>query len=943
MGTIKSFKKFIEESIWSDIQDRSTGETERKEDDVNLLDLNEFYKYIKEQYKTKVEYIDLDSMGGGNGDVLGVDITEDIILFYKPKRGHILLSWSRVKIPMPFFDELADRFKIENPNAMRRIITEKDGSCTNKTFVDAIEFFLGHKESMMNESIWSDIQDRSSGEITRKEDSVNLMDKDEFFEYIKSHYKVIIDCEAPGCGTGYIRFPLFVYPRTVRYILWDPFDKRIMVRTPYIEVWPDDLLSIIDREYKREDIIDRNRDHMTYIYPKEGDGGNQFFLDFIDNMLANVDKPALKKKVLNESIWSDIQDRSSSEVVRKEDEYDIDENELERGVEGSVRRYVIQSIYSDYYDGSSDTFLKCIQEWDKNICTNAQLYDRKSGKHINPSDVLPLYINKNWETGKSYKSFVEKAISKEEKKVKDSGFVKKPGESISDTLSKWFSENTDILEQDYSEEIEEHNAEYHSEGGSRYTDLGVEEWWDDLKYIKQIEIYQEYMKKTNESIWSDIQDRSGGETIRKEDEMTKEDFDAIDDFMCEFATRIVWDNWKCSRESFCKCIKDYVYDMHEDADINRILKYVDSHWSELNDRLDGYIKQEEMEKEDGMNESIWSDIQDRSAGETVRKEDELTEKDRKDLDALIVSYANEVVYGRGMGAETCYLDNFCDYIETDNEIKDLNKDKILQYVKDYWADEVCDSVDGAIEQAQSEYHQDMYESIWSDIQDRSSGDTVRKEDEMNGDDYNALKTTLKMFGREVRFFGNPKNHPYAPVGSEKYKHTLKDCLKYIDILNDNGFTNVDFPKLKRYIEANWEKDPMIQKIIQWTVDGKNSKEIDHEIRNAAKNDEIWDLNECDGVPGGITPADVGGMGPAYFPGPNGEPGSGDLPSPTGVVYHQVAPYTMFLKGQKKKKKKKKFRIEDEPCAHSKNSKVYNYVDDFREYVDRTYNNIDRRK
>ena len=408
-----------------------------------------------------------------------------------------------------------------------------------------------------------------------------------------------------------------------------------------------------------------------------------------------------------------------------------------------------------------------------------------------------------------------------------------------------------------------------------------------------------------------------------------------------------------------------------------------------------------MEKEDGMNESIWSDIQDRSAGETVRKEDELTEKDRKDLDALIVSYANEVVYGRGMGAETCYLDNFCDYIETDNEIKDLNKDKILQYVKDYWADEVCDSVDGAIEQAQSEYHQDMYESIWSDIQDRSSGEVVRKEDEitqtdmdaivdsmnefatrvvwdnekfsremfckcvrdylkfnkdinieniiryvnlqMTSDDYRTLKGILKMFGREVRFFGNSKNQKFFPVKAKRYEISLEDCLYYIDILSDSKLTNVDFPKLKRYIEANWEKDPMIQKIIQWTVDGKNSKEIDHEIRNAAKNDEIWDLNECDGVPGGITPADVGGMGPAYFPGPNGEPGSGDLPSPTGIVYHQVAPYTMFLKGQKKKKKKKKFRIEDEPCAHSKNSKTYNYVDDFREYVDRTYNNIDRRK
>ena len=62
--------------------------------------------------------------------------------------------------------------------------------------------------------------------------------------------------------------------------------------------------------------------------------------------------------------------------------------------------------------------------------------------------------------------------------------------------------------------------------------------------------------------------------------------------------------------------------------------------------------------------------------------------------------------------------------------------------------------------------------------------------------------------------------------------------------------------------------------------------------------------ECEGVPGGITPANVGGMGAAYFPGPNGEPGSGDLPSPTGIVYHQVAPYTVFLKELKKKKRQK---------------------------------------
>lgn len=32
MKKVKSFKEFINESVWADIYDRSTGETERKED-----------------------------------------------------------------------------------------------------------------------------------------------------------------------------------------------------------------------------------------------------------------------------------------------------------------------------------------------------------------------------------------------------------------------------------------------------------------------------------------------------------------------------------------------------------------------------------------------------------------------------------------------------------------------------------------------------------------------------------------------------------------------------------------------------------------------------------------------------------------------------------------------------------------------------------------------
>ena len=51
MSTIKSFKKFIEESIWSDMQDRSAGETIRQEDIITTNEdlRNKIYELYKEQ------------------------------------------------------------------------------------------------------------------------------------------------------------------------------------------------------------------------------------------------------------------------------------------------------------------------------------------------------------------------------------------------------------------------------------------------------------------------------------------------------------------------------------------------------------------------------------------------------------------------------------------------------------------------------------------------------------------------------------------------------------------------------------------------------------------------------------------------------------------------------------------------------------------------------
>ena len=44
----------------------------------------------------------------------------------------------------------------------------------------------------LSESIWSDMQDRSAGDVVRKEDDINLLDFDEFIEYLKKSYDVCI-------------------------------------------------------------------------------------------------------------------------------------------------------------------------------------------------------------------------------------------------------------------------------------------------------------------------------------------------------------------------------------------------------------------------------------------------------------------------------------------------------------------------------------------------------------------------------------------------------------------------------------------------------------------------------------------------------------------------------------------------------------------------------
>ena len=141
----------ITESIWSDMQDRSSGETVRKEDDVNLLDCDGLYEYLNQHYKGIVPYAFITNIGG----MLSVPIirgTVHICVWYSPesKIKTVSIGDGMISQVDGLLNLLYDNFSIKEINGKRdndeyRLywLSPKDGSeITNKFFIDVIDFLL---------------------------------------------------------------------------------------------------------------------------------------------------------------------------------------------------------------------------------------------------------------------------------------------------------------------------------------------------------------------------------------------------------------------------------------------------------------------------------------------------------------------------------------------------------------------------------------------------------------------------------------------------------------------------------------------------------------------------------------------------------------------------------------------------------------------------------
>jgi hypothetical protein len=300
---IKTCSDFLGESIWSDIQDRSSGETIRKEDDVNHMNFDTFAEYIKDNYSEKGDWFAVGESEDGKSRSIEIDIIygKEIDLCFNVVEGeiyNILVKGNKNYVDIPGLKKI---FNVNILGSSSFSVYEKNWTISNNTFVKLIEFFLKKKT---NESIWSDIQDRSSGETVRKEDDVDRFGYEDFFVYLTEHYKPKSKKinEEIGGRTSIVDTDIIEI-----FIPIESIDGRI--KTLIIEMSKKDNSvvsmatspTLFDKYVNLERMLN-NRYTLTtsrlssriYLKPKKKPT-NRTIVDLIDTFLVVVDNPILEK------------------------------------------------------------------------------------------------------------------------------------------------------------------------------------------------------------------------------------------------------------------------------------------------------------------------------------------------------------------------------------------------------------------------------------------------------------------------------------------------------------------------------------------------------------------------------------------------------------------------------------------------------------------------
>jgi len=153
---IPDFKTYIGESAWGDMMRRGSGEEIRKEDDINILNYEEFFVYLTEHYKPKSKKTNEEI--GGRTSIMDTDIIEifipiesidgrikTLMIEMDKKDNHIIsLSTSTT-----LFDKyvnlermLNNKYTFNTSKLSSKLYIRPKEKMTNRTCVDLIDTFL---------------------------------------------------------------------------------------------------------------------------------------------------------------------------------------------------------------------------------------------------------------------------------------------------------------------------------------------------------------------------------------------------------------------------------------------------------------------------------------------------------------------------------------------------------------------------------------------------------------------------------------------------------------------------------------------------------------------------------------------------------------------------------------------------------------------------------
>lgn len=153
---IPDFKTYIGESTWGEMRRRSSGETIRKENNIDFLDQDGLFEYIKSHYEVTRFVLDNDHKPIDKKNQISIPFVIPYeasnygfrISLEFNKNEKIITFGNSIKRDLPkVYKMICDNYRVERHTQLIDKLYPLDGSeITNQFYIDVIEFLIDNVE-----------------------------------------------------------------------------------------------------------------------------------------------------------------------------------------------------------------------------------------------------------------------------------------------------------------------------------------------------------------------------------------------------------------------------------------------------------------------------------------------------------------------------------------------------------------------------------------------------------------------------------------------------------------------------------------------------------------------------------------------------------------------------------------------------------------------------